>query len=74
MDWYDDKHYETVLNSHEEHPDLAPAGKGAFPANGHGGFAKRHKPKPNAPNPCPEDLKFMFARLSPEQVDGYKQS
>jgi hypothetical protein len=70
LDWYDDKHYEAVLNSHEEHPDLAKPGVGNnFPANGHGGFAKRHKPKPNAPNPCPEDLKFMFARLSPEQVD-----
>ena len=41
LDWYDDKHYEQVMISHEEHPDLAPAGKGAFPANGHGGFAKR---------------------------------
>ena len=39
-----------------------------FPSNGKGGFAKRHKPKPNKPEPCPEDLKFMFERLTPEQV------
>jgi len=63
--------YETLLNSTEEHPDLAKQVNKTepFPSNGKGGFAKRHKPKPNKPEPCPEDLKFMFERLTPEQVD-----
>merc|ERR1719375_3050520 len=70
-DWYDDKAYEVLINSTEEHPDMAKAANKSdpFPSNGKGGFAKRHKPKPNAPDPCPEDLKFMFARLTPQQVD-----
>jgi hypothetical protein len=63
--------YETLLSSTEDHPDLAnqAAKTEPFPSNGKGGFAKRHKPKPNKPEPCPEDLKFMFERLTPEQVD-----
>merc|ERR1719281_1071540 len=63
--------YETLLNSSEEHPDMAKQVDKTepFPSNGKGGFAKRHKPKPNKPEPCPEDLKFMFERLTPEQVD-----
>jgi hypothetical protein len=63
--------YETLLNSTEEHPDLAKQADKTepFPSNGKGGFAKRHKPKPNKPEPCPEDLKFMFERLTPDQVN-----
>merc|ERR1719161_1668696 len=68
--WYsapegDKNAYETLLNSTEEHPDIAKQVDKTepFPSNGKGGFAKRHKPKPNKPEPCPEDLKFMFERL-----------
>jgi hypothetical protein len=74
-DWYasegDLTAYSTLLESNSQEPDVAKpvVVEEPFPANGKGGFAKRHKPKPNKPEPVPKDLEFMFARLTPEQVD-----